>query len=51
MMTACSLYAPLEAAPALFAAERPQTLSTTAFFQLSWAAIPQLQPPRLSRQF
>lgn len=51
MITACSLYAPLEPSPVRFAAERPRTVPATAFFQLTWAAIPQLQPPQLSRQF
>jgi len=51
MTTACSLYAPLEASPVAFLAEKPHALPTADALRVSWAVAPQLQPPQHSPQF
>jgi hypothetical protein len=51
MVTACSLYAPLEASPASFVADKSHVLPAAEAFEASWAVTPQLQPPQLSLQF
>ena len=51
MTTACSLYAPLEASPVAFLANKSHILPTVEAVEVTWAATPQLQPPQHSLQF
>lgn len=48
MVSACSLYAPLEAAPIVFETSKLHVSLTDTPLQTGWAAAPQLQPPQIS---
>lgn len=48
VITACSLYAPLEASPEMFIADRAHSLPSADAVRVCWSATPQLQPPQYS---
>lgn len=48
VITACSLYASLEASPQIFIADRAHSLPSADAVHVCWSATPQLQPPQYS---